>query len=234
MKVFTPVWPVPPSVQAIVTTRMAGNLATHVGSRADSIANREALVTIAGLPCQPLWLEQVHGNRTILAEDYPDISTSNTSTSNPPQADAAVTSRVGQPLAVLVADCLPIILASAAGDRVGVVHAGWRGLADEVIASAVSRFEGQELIAWVGPGIGACHYEVNQVVRSAFDTSAGFREAGEGHWMMDLAEVAKLQLNAQGVSQIYGGDYCTWCDPRFFSHRENQAQGRFAVIAWLA
>lgn len=191
------------------------------------MANRKALVTTAGLPGQPLWLEQVHGNRVVLAEDYRDISET-------PQADAVVTSQVDRPVAVLVADCLPILLASASGDRAGVVHAGWRGLASGVIAEAVARFEGSELIAWIGPGICVRHYEVDQVVRSAFDSDTGFDTAGASHWMMDLVVIARRQLAAQGVRYIYGGDHCTWCDPRFFSHRQDQAAGRIAVIAWLA
>jgi copper oxidase (laccase) domain-containing protein len=166
----TPDWPAHPKVRALSTLRGGGvslppydslNLGDHVEDAALAVAeNRRALRAAAGLPAEPTWLRQVHGT-CVMDLDLDGAAEA---------ADAAVTRRPERVCAILTADCLPVLLASATGERVGAVHAGWRGLAAGVIEAAVSALGGspRDLLAWLGPAIGPRHFEVGAEVREAF------------------------------------------------------------------
>jgi polyphenol oxidase len=240
MNFLVPEWPLPGNIQCVVTTQFLGNIATHAGDLADVHRNREILLRDGGLPREPVWLSQVHGSHVLLATGQE---------AGIPTADAAYTRTCGLPLAVMVADCLPILIASCSGEEIAVVHAGWRGLAREyvpqrepaqdpvlvgagVIHSTVSAFGSQELMAWLGPAIGPCHYEVDRTVRQAFPDEYGFLDVSEGHWMMDLHQIARRQLNALGITRVFSSDTCTRCDDRFFSYRHDRQCGRFAAVMW--
>jgi YfiH family protein len=172
---ITPEWPAPPNVKALMTTRIGGvsvgpyaslNLGTRVGDDAASVA-RNRLVVCEHLPRFPQWLTQEHGATVVAAHDPSDD----------PVADAAWTDRPGVVCAVLVADCLPVLLCDRAGTAVGIAHAGWRGLAGGVIEHTVEAMQRPacELIAWLGPAIGPEAFEVGQDVYDAFvqrDTAA--------------------------------------------------------------
>ena len=228
MTLVYPHWQAAGTVHAFVTTRAQGNLGVHVGDREDALENRRRLVVAAGLPYEPLWLAQVHGS-TVVTPGEEEM--------RPPRADAAYTRDSGVPLAVMVADCLPILLSSRDGEEIGVAHAGWRGLADGVIEALLEKFQSEDILAWLGPAIGPCHYEVDHLVREAFTDDAGFQPGRDAeHWMMDLWAVARHRLSRLGVKTVYGGGSCTWCDPRFFSHRQGgkHAEGRIAAIIWKA
>lgn len=225
MTVIRPRWKSPPVVRSLVTTRQTGNLATHVGDAEAAIANRARLVKAYSIPRDPVWLQQVHGNDVFVANEGPNPET-------PPVADAAFTREYNKPLAVLVADCLPVFLASA--DAIAVVHAGWKGLAKGVIGRAVARFPNRgDVVAWLGPSIGPCHYEVDEPVRSAFDGVVGFSRGRDAdHYMMDLPAIARAQLHDAGVHQIEASRVCTQCDNQYFSHRRSAEPARFAAIIW--
>ena len=162
-------WPAPARVKAWVSTRDGGisrapystlNLGTHVGDEPDAVAeNRRRLAAALGLPAEPNWLTQVHGRRVVDLDE---------SWSGP--ADGAVTGRTGVVCAVLTADCLPVLLADSSGSRVGIAHAGWRGLASGVLQAAVAAMKTPpgELLVWLGPAIGPDAYEVGDDVRTAF------------------------------------------------------------------
>jgi len=239
--VIEPDWPAPPGVIAISTERRGGtstgayaslNLGDHVGDApADVTDNRRRLVAQLGLPSPPCWLTQVHGRRVL------DLDAE-----LPGEADGAVTSVVGRVCAVLTADCLPVLLASKDGSRVGAAHAGWRGLAAGVLPAAVTamRVPPAELVAWLGPAIGPASYEIGAEVREAFvarDPSAErcFAVTRPGHWLADLYGLARLSLAAAGVEAVFGGGFCTFSDPaRFFSHRRAAPCGRMATLIWRA
>jgi YfiH family protein len=236
-----PDWPVPAGVRAVMTARRGGvsvgtyaslNLATHVGDDGPAVtANRHRLRHALGLPAEPAWLEQVHGNSVAVLE-RPHAG----------PADAAVTFSHGRVCAVLVADCLPVLLASRAGDRVGVAHAGWRGLAGGVVEATVASLdcEPAQLVAWLGPAIGPGAFEVGHEVREAFierDPGATdvFRPGRAGRFLADLPGLARRRLAAAGVTEVHGGSLCTYSDPaRFYSYRRDGATGRMAALAWLA
>jgi polyphenol oxidase len=231
---------VPPRVHAIVTTRVGGvsagpydsmNLATHVGDDpAAVVANRQRLAGALGLPREPTWLEQVHGNAACVLP----LATLH-------RADAAVTFSADEVCAVLVADCLPVFLASRAGDRVALAHAGWRGLAGGVIESTIAALEcdARELVAWLGPSIGPQSFEVGDEVRAAFlarDEGAGhcFSSGAPGRWLADLPELARRRLSDAGVAEVTGCGLCTYADAgRFYSFRRDGVTGRMAALAWL-
>lgn len=236
-----PDWDAPANVRAVMTTRLGGmsrgpydslNLATHVGDDAGAVAaNRHRLRHALALPAEPVWLEQVHGSSVAVIER-----------GHAGPADAAVTFRPGQVCAVLVADCLPVFLAGGAGDRVGIAHAGWRGLAGGVVEATVAALGGEpgSLVAWLGPSIGPDAFEVGGEVRDAFvgrdpGAAAAFRAGREGRFLADLPALARRRLAALGVRDVRGGGLCTHADAgQFYSYRRDGATGRMAALAWLA
>ena len=234
---FAPEWPAPANVRAWVTERGSAarygslNLATHVGDEPRAVAaNRAALRSALALPAEPTWLDQVHGAR-VLELDREGVTA----------ADGAVTSRAGVVCAVLTADCLPVVLCDRAGRRVGVAHAGWRGLVQGVLPAAVAALGGPpaELMAWLGPAIGPAAYEVGTEVRASFlarDPGAHVRFApnARGRWQADLYGLARDALAAVGVAAVHGGGFCTFTEAaRFFSHRREAPCGRMATLVWL-
>ena len=238
---FAPDWPAPARVGAWVTERAGGassgsyaalNLATHVGDAPERVAeNRARLRAGVPLPSEPVWLEQVHGTNVL------DLDRDAAA-----PADGAVTSRAGVVCAVLTADCLPVILASRDGARVGVAHAGWRGLLNGVLPAAVRalRTPPEAIVAWLGPAIGAASYEVGADVRDAYlardaRTDEAFTPNERGRWQADLYALARGSLAGAGVGAVHGGGFCTYREAdRFFSHRREAPCGRFATLVWLA
>ena len=238
-----PDWPAPPTIRAAVTTRrMTGasqppfdafNLGSRCGDAAATVAaNRAEVAAALDLPTPPRWLHQVHG------VDVFDADAAMMS-ANEPQADAAVARGGGVVLAVLTADCLPILLCADDGSAIAVAHAGWRGLASGVIEATIARLgvPGARLLAWLGPAIAAGSYEVGAAVRDAFvDThpsaATAFVPTRSGHWRCDLHALARQRLAAAGVDGIYGGAFNTFTDTRFYSYRRDRETGRFASLIW--
>lgn len=242
-----PEWSAPPQVRALVTTRRlpgnslppfdAFNLGLRSGeSEAVVESNRALLVRALGLPSAPCWLRQVHGS------DVATFDAPGATGDEERQADAAVTRAPGVVLAILTADCLPILLCAEDGSEIGAVHAGWRGLAAGVIEACVTRLSTrpENVIAWLGPAIGQASYEVGDEVRDAFvalSSSAGeaFAPTRPGHWHCNLYTLARQRLRTVGVTRIYGGGFDTLTDPRFYSYRRDGVQsGRFATLIYRA
>jgi hypothetical protein len=237
-----PDWPAPPRVRVISTLRTGGgslgpyaslNLAVHVGDDPATVAgNRRSLHAAAALPDEPLWLEQVHGTAVAVHGGGGVV----------PRSDASIATLAGRVCAVLTADCLPVVLVDRAGSRVGVAHAGWRGLVGGVLEATIAALccPAGDLMAWLGPAIGPAAFEVGPEVREAFTARSsslaeGFVENARGRFQADLYALARRQLTAAGVSAVYGGDWCTASDPRrFFSYRRDGTTGRMATLAWLA
>jgi len=145
--------------------------------------------------------------------------------------DGLWTDEAGLPLLVLGADCVPIAIAAANGrPALAVVHAGWRGLAEGVVAAAVSALGGGPTAAAVGPAIGPCCYEVGPEVASRFD--ADLTRGG----ILDLWAAAERALRRAGVARVERVDLCTRCNPElFFSHRrDGPVRGLQGVIAAIA
>lgn len=245
LELIQPDWPAPVHVAAAVTTRVlpgqsktpfdAFNLGLHCGDDAEAVAaNRAHLRRLAGLPNPPHWLRQVHGTAVYRVDGVEPGMTE-------PQADAAVSSVPGAVLAILTADCLPVLFAARNAREIGAAHAGWRGLAGGVLEATVAamRTAPQDILAWLGPAAGAGRYEVGDEVRSTFvaaDPAAesGFQPTRPGHWLADLYALARQRLTAAGVTAVTGGGFCTICDAtRFYSHRRDGRSGRMASLIWL-
>lgn len=242
---ITPGWPAPANVSACATVRnLAGvsaapfdafNLGAHCGDEAQNVAdNRRALIQLANLPNPPHWLQQVHGVAVHrVASREPGVT--------PPQADAAVTDIPGAVLAILTADCLPVLFAAKDGSQIAAAHAGWRGLAAGVLEATVAamRSAPENLLAWLGPAAGPAHYEIGEEVRSAFvDTDPGaaicFVATRPGHYLINLYALARRRLAAVGVRDVSGGDLCTISDAtRFYSYRRDGRTGRMAALVWM-
>jgi YfiH family protein len=141
------------------------------------------------------------------------------------KVDAHATARDDLALLVIVADCLPVALAG--GDRVAMVHCGWRGLAGGILANAVALFD-EPPAAAVGPGIGRCCYEVGDEVRAHFDSRFADGKT------LDLRAVADALLRDAGVERIEHVDLCTSCRADlFFSHRrDGGVTGRQGGLVW--
>jgi YfiH family protein len=242
IEVLTPAWAAPARVRAAFTLRGGGvsappfdtlNLGTHVGDAVGAVTeNRRRVRAQLDLPSEPAWIEQVHGTRVA---DLDVVAGSAT------PADAMLTRRAGTVCVVQVADCLPVLFAAADGSAVGAAHAGWRGLAAGVLETTVARLgnDPQRLLAWLGPAIGAEHFEVGEEVRTAFTTrdahsAAAFTRNSRGRWQCDLIALAHRRLAAAGVRNISGGSWCTYTDRvRFFSYRRDGQCGRMAALVWL-
>jgi YfiH family protein len=233
-------WPAPPGVVAFTTLRHGAGVSAapfdrfNLGSRCgdvpeDVASNRAELSQRFGLPSPPRWLRQVHG--TSVAVEPGD---------DEPEADAAVTRMPGTALAILTADCLPVVLASEDGNEVAAAHAGWRGLAAGVLEATVAAMQAapERVLAWLGPCAGPQAYEVGQDVFDAFlardpRAAAAFVATRPGHWRVDLYALARQCLLAAGVARVHGGGLCTISDPqRFYSHRRDQRTGRMATLVW--
>ena len=241
---LVPDWPAPARVRAAVSTRQGPgvsqgawarfNLGARCGDTPEAVvANRAAVRSALTLERDPRWLQQVHG------VDVADVD--QPGDGQEPRADASVTRRAGEPLAILTADCLPVLFCTTDGRAVAAAHAGWRGLQAGVLEAAVNSLQAPpaQVMAWLGPCIGKASYEVGVEVRDAFTAldggaAGGFEPTRPGHWLCDLAWLARRRLQAAGVAQVYGGGFDTRTDDRFYSYRRDGAQsGRFASLIWL-
>ncbi|MGC6389764.1 purine nucleoside phosphorylase YfiH [Ewingella sp. S1.OA.A_B6] len=238
-----PQWPQPATVRSCTTTRQGGvslppygelNLGLHVGDDPHAVnANRLSLIDLAGLPAAPHWLEQVHGTDVVrLTKSTPYLPTF--------VADAAYTNQPGVVCAAMTADCLPVLFSNRAGNEVAAAHAGWRGLCAGILEKTVAEFSTKpsDIIAWLGPAIGAQQFEVGGEVREAFisvdsQASAAFQPAGS-KFMANIYHLARLRLISCGVTHIYGGEYCTVTDnTTFYSYRRDIKTGRLASLIWF-
>ena len=240
-------WPAPPGVRAITTKRLGAgvsqapfdtfNLGLRSGDDADAVTeNRRQLAEALALPAAPHWLQQVHGVGVVRVDAA-------SSATDEPQADAAVTGVPGAVLAILTADCLPVVFAARDGSEIAAAHAGWRGLAAGVLEATVAamRTAPQDIIVWLGPAAGPGAYEIGAEVREALvarDPAAesAFIATRPGHWRVDLYALARQRLAGIGIdaTRVFGGDRCTIAEADdFFSHRRDGRSGRIATLVWM-
>lgn len=247
-----PQWDAPANVHALMTTRQGGgseppydsmNLGRRVGDLEEAVAsNRSKFQSI--VPARLVWLHQVHGHQVLTL-------TQDTESGSP--ADASLTRQGGVACAIMVADCLPLLLSDERGSVVAGAHAGWRGLAGqdgrgvvEAVVGAMSEVSLAPLVAWLGPCIGQDAFEVGPEVVQSFtaqdaDAQALFRPGRPGKFHADLQRLARRRLARLGVTKIFGNDgsplWCTYANPSiFFSHRRDHARlggtGRMAAAIW--
>lgn len=238
---ITPTWQAPKNIGALSTTRKGGysgapfssfNLGLHVGDDVQKVlANCELLAS--HLPTKPVWLNQVHSSDVVIVDEQFDYS-------KLVDADALFTRLPQQPLAIMTADCLPILLTTECGSEVAAIHGGWRGLNAGIIAKTLNHFTtpSEKIIAWLGPAIGAQNFEVGAEVKAAFcqlgtQYQHAFQAQTNGKHLADIYSIAHIQLKHLGVFNISGGEYCTVDQQaQFFSYRREGKTGRMATLIW--
>jgi YfiH family protein len=231
-------WPAPKSIAALTTTREQGqsqapyacnNVGLHVGDKPeDVLQNRLYLKEDLNLPSEPLWLNQTHSNRCIVAGEE-----------NPEEADAAVSRDANVVLAIMTADCLPIVLCHRDGAERAAIHAGWRGLANGIIENTLAKMHSprEQLMAWIGPAICGQCYETGDDVRDAFQqrypfTRNSFRQEGT-RLFANLPQKAEQILNALGIHAVYQSQACTFeSNKQFYSYRREAQTGRMVTLIW--
>lgn len=196
-------------------------------------ADREpaARLRTLGVDLPVVWNRQVHSARVV--EAHPGTRE---------QADGLFTASAALALAVVTADCVPVLL--SAGGAVAALHAGWRGLAAGILERGVAALrerDSGELRAWIGPAIGPCCYEVGWDVAQQIARRAGGevilpppKEGGERPHL-DLASAARLELVRCGVEEVRCFRRCTFCgdDERWSSYRrEGAGSGRNLAVIW--
>jgi YfiH family protein len=199
-----------------------GLLTDDERSRVDE--NRRRLYAAANVePERVSWPRQVHGARVVRADDRRE------------EADGLWTDERRRALLVVTADCLPVALARLDGPRpaLALLHVGWRGLLAGIVAAGRAALGGKLVAAAIGPGIGACCYEVGAEVTAPVRAAFGLGLVRDGR--LDLAGAAERALRAAGVARLDRVDGCTACDDdRFFSHRRDGGvtgrQGALALI----
>ncbi|QWD73421.1 peptidoglycan editing factor PgeF [Polynucleobacter sp. TSB-Sco08W16] len=245
LEFLRPQWPCPEQVQSLVTTRFGGvsespysslNLGDHVGDLLDHVKANRALLK-EHLPTEPIWLKQVHGTIVSTPKDRVLV------------ADAIVTNIPNEVLAIMTADCLPVLFSNNAGSVIGAAHAGWRGLSAGVLENTVKEMkkltkdDDDNIVAWLGPSIGPNAFEVGQDVVDAFQaTGIVYSEdvfkaiaSKPGKYLADLYELARGHLKSVGVDEVYGGNHCTVTQAdQFFSYRRDGVTGRFTNLIWIS
>jgi polyphenol oxidase len=239
---IVPDWPAPPNVRAVCSTRTGGvshghyesmNLGNHVGDNEEFVAENRAIFERA-IGARPVYMTQVHRTGIAMLDG---------NTEDGVEADGCVTPSRNLACTIMVADCLPVLLATEDGQRVGAAHAGWRGLAGGVVEATVAKLApAASLLAWLGPCIGPEAFEVGPEVKAAFEShdaaaARHFKPHREGKWLADLPSLARMRLQSLGVTRIHGNDGTrAWCtvsnELRFFSHRRDRVSGRFAAAVW--
>ncbi len=234
IKLITPLWRVPSSVVAYTTTREGGvstgpyfatNLGQHVGDDGRDVQRNRALLPYAE---NITWLEQTHSNRCVLLP-----------TQQLRSADAAVSRAAGEFCAIMTADCIPILLTNIQGNEVAAIHAGWKGLLNGIIHNtlATMRSTPNTITAWIGPCIRRANYQVPIAFAAQFRAwPDAIHPINSTSAQLDLALIARQQMQAHGVATIIDSGLCTYMDEvRFFSHRRatqtgRQVTGRLATV----
>ena len=245
-------WDAPPHIHALVSTRLGGvsqppydtfNLAEHVGDRLEYVAQNRRLLR-AHLPSEPLWLKQIHSSIVSTPAERSNHP------NRPIEADGIVTTKPDEVLAIMTADCLPVLFAANDGSVIGAAHAGWRGLSSGVLENTVDamlslspHLSSADLFAYLGPAIGPSIYEVGEDVFKTFQECSIKPNGNDfvaipnkrGKYLVNLYSLAKARLKLVGIDRVDGGGSCTYLDQdRFFSYRRDGITGRFASFIWIA
>ncbi len=240
LQFIKPDWTVANNVKSLTTTRLGGfshppfdslNLGLHVDDDIEKVSrNRKLLVEQLNLPNEPVWLNQTHSTNVI------HLNESNIPHNKP--YDGAITEEKGVVCAVMTADCLPLFLSNQDGTQVGVLHVGWRGLADGIIEKGVAMFSclPENLITWAGPSISVSNFEIGLEVKEKLGgTEQAYTESNnKNKCYADMYELTKQRLSDCGVNNYRFSDYCTYNDDQlFYSYRREQITGRMVSLIWI-
>lgn len=232
-------WIAPKNITALTTLRTEGcsvrpydsnNLGLHVGDESASVHyNREQLSKTLQLPRDPEWLEQIHSTRCVVVEN-----------DSLRQADAAITRSKCHVLAIMTADCLPILLCNQQGNEIAAIHAGWKGLVNGIVEETLTKMLSArtDLIAWIGPAICKSCFEVGDEVREMYQANYSFAgdyfKKHQQKWLADLPRLAEKILNKEDVNRVYQANACTFeRKNELYSYRRESQTGRMASLIWF-
>lgn len=221
-----------PNIRYGFSERRDGNLRITAPTE-DTTANRRRFLEREGLRFDRLVsADLVHGTQIHVAADA-DAGTVI------PSCDGLVTVVPGLILSVTGADCFPIYAVDPKWRVIGVVHAGWRGLANGIVPQLIRQLralgcDASDVLVGIGPGIRACHFEVKGDVTRAFDAYPEAIHTRDGRTFVDLPWIIKTQLSAEGVSEIEDAGECTFqLTSKYFSRRRDQDGPLEAMMAYL-
>ncbi len=241
---FKVTWNAPLNIKALITTRHAYhansnyndfNLAYHVDDDKDKVTRNRELLN-SDLPALPYWLNQTHSDLALDLDNIPqDLAI--------PNYDAAYTHEANKVCVVMTADCLPILLTDKHSSFVAAIHAGWRGLHNNIISKTIKACTNkyEDIIAYIGPAICSKHYQVGLDVVDLFKQADikylnFFKPHIAAKFDCDLLAIAAYQLKNLNIpqSQIFFSNKCTYChNNMFYSYRKDNKTGRFASLIWL-
>lgn len=233
-------WPAPTPIKAI-STKCGGfdfsvygnnNLALHVNDDPERvILNRKKLKEHLALPNEPEWLEQTHSTLCVKVEEESSR-----------QADASITQDKKRVLAILTADCLPILLCNQEGTEIAAIHAGWRGLVNGIIENTIQKMDSDpsKLLAWIGPAICQSCFEVGNEVYEQFQQQYTFasqafnkNNLNKEKQFANLPLLAELVMKQYGIS-VFQSKSCTFEQKEdFYSYRRAAQTGRIASLIWF-
>lgn len=253
---YEPVEPLAGIGRVRMTTRVGGisrqpyeslNLGTHVEDVGERVRlNRIAVRrTLERHLLEPVVADQVHGTHAQTVGELHAGTRWERREETLAKTDALITHARHLPLVILVADCLPIALVDPERQVAAAIHAGWRGLAGGILEKTLDRMAeawgtlAQDVVAWIGPGISPCCYQVGEEVAQQFPSDA--IPDGPGHARLNIRAAAQRRLRKAGIVEenLTGLDLCTSCrEDLFFSHRRATSQGetttgRQAMLLWL-
>lgn len=207
------------------------NFSSQEGDSIDYVRqNWKILATAFNIDVEQFFVvNQVHGDRILII----DRTVRDLISHQPLQYDAIITDLPGVAIGIKTADCVPIFFVDKVKHIIGVAHAGWKGTALNISAKVVDTFvekfscNGDDIITAIGPAIGPCCYQVDELVYNAMGPHENREHffcpcCQEGRWLLDLPLANKLQIAGKGIPQtnIYTTDYCTSCNTGiFYSHR---------------
>jgi YfiH family protein len=256
-KIYTisPIWKAPSNITAFTTLALGGysqgayanmpyarglNISLNVGDNSSSVnKNRQLIEEKTNKPI--VWLQQIHGN------DCVDLDNLNFLALNNIEADASFSSTNNYACAVMTADCLPILVTDTQGKGILAIHAGWRGLANNIIEKSINHYiqklniNPHSILVWLAPAISCLNFEVGKEVQKVFlfkaleheidATNLAFMRNNDKN-CADLYALAKIRLKRLAILDINitGGDFCTFFDTRFYSYRRNTITGRMASV----
>lgn len=241
---FSASWPAPSLVKTMITTRLGGfsyppynslNLAYHVDDNPLLVQQNRDYIQ-SHIPVPIIYLNQIHSNIVLPAQ----INMQD----KPMTADALYSDNNQLACAILTADCLPILICNTMGTKIAAIHAGWKGIAGGIIQNTLQKLQepAQELMVYFGPAISQYAFEVRQDMVSVFlnpqlqhyQLKSCFEAISEETYLANIYAIARKILEYHGVTQIYGGEYCTVLQNKYFySYRKEHQTGRIASIIWL-
>lgn len=237
---FTANWNAPNNIGTLLTYRTGGvsegvyaslNVGTHVNDNPQHVAENRKRVQ-QHIPHPIVWLNQIHSANVIIANEW---------TNQIADADAAIDTSGSVACAVMTADCLPILLCDKQGSVVAAVHGGWRSLLNGILVNTINKMKAnpQDILAYLGVGIGKTAFEVGSEVKELFiqslpENQNAFVYHQENKYLANIYQIATNYLKKIGVNQIFCEQRCTFNEKdKFFSYRRDRVTGRMVSAIWL-